>query len=165
MPWQPNLQRNAAQLHDQPVESVSPIARKHYFSPNHFYCVEKICAPCGAVIAWTKFDKSESPTQILGFLESVYPSEQSRPDYICIDKACVVLHTCVANGSWEEWKETTCFIVDPYHYKNHSDNDILCCTWCNSAPIDGSAPNLVIPTVDKNGQPCLKQAFNTQVSE
>ena len=105
------------------------------------------------MIAWIKFDKSESPAQILGFLESVYTSEQSRPDYICIDKACVVLHTCGANGSWEKLKETTCFIVDSYHYKNNSDNDILCHTWCNPALIDGSAPNLVIPAVDKNGQP------------
>ena len=36
--------------------------------------------------------------------------------------------------------------------------------WCNPAPTDGSAPNLVIPAVDKKGWPCLKQAFNTQVS-
>ena len=90
MPWQPNLQRNAAQPHDQPVESVSQIARKHYFSPNCFYCVGTICAPCGVVIAWTKFDKSESPTQILGFLESVYPGEQSRPDYTVAQKTVQV---------------------------------------------------------------------------
>jgi hypothetical protein len=31
--------------------------------------------------------------------------------------------------------------------------------------MDGSAPNLVIPAVDKNGQACLKQAFNTQACE
>jgi hypothetical protein len=30
---------------------------------------------------------------------------------------------------------------------------------------DGLAPNLVIPAVDKNGQACLKQAFNTQACE
>ena len=83
--------------------------------------------------------------------------------YICIDKACLVLHTCVANGSWEEWKKTTRFIVDSYHI-NHSADDILCRTWCNPAPTDGSAPNLVIPAVDKNRQACFKRAFNTQVS-
>ena len=164
MPWQSNIQRNV-QFHDQEVDSnASEHQRKNYFSPNRFYCVETICAPCGTVIAWTKFAKAESPTHILNFLGSVYPSEESRPDYICIDKACLVLRTCIANGSWEEWKKTSRFIVDSYHYINHSADDILCCTWCNPAPTDGSAPNLVIPAVDKKGEPCLKQAFNTQVS-
>jgi hypothetical protein len=45
----------------------------------------------GVVIAWTKFDKAESPTNILKFLEEVFPTEESRPAYICIDKACQVL--------------------------------------------------------------------------
>ena len=40
--------------------------------------------------------------------------EESRPDYICIDKGCKVLATAVANGSWEIWKKTTRFIVDAY---------------------------------------------------
>ena len=39
-----------------------------------FYCVETICAPCGTVIAWTLFDKAESETRILEFLEAVYPT-------------------------------------------------------------------------------------------
>jgi len=92
-------------------------------------------------------------------------TENSRPDYICIDKACLVLRTCVSNGSWEEWKKTSRFVVDSYHYRNHSDNDTLCHAWCNPAPTDGSAPNLVIPTVDKNREACLKKAFNTQACE
>ena len=104
MPWQPNIQRHV-QPHDQ--EDASEHQRKNYFSPNRFYCVETICAPCGTVIAWTKFAKAESPTHILNFLASVYPTEESRPDYICIDKACLVLHTCITNGSWEEWKKTS----------------------------------------------------------
>ena len=160
LPWQSNIQRN--QPHDQDIPEYQ---RKNYFSPNHFYCVETICAPCGEVIAWTKFAKSESPTKILNFLANVYPSEESRPDYICIDKACLVLCTSFRNGSWEEWEKTSRFIVDSYHYRNYSASDTLCCTWCNPAPTDGSAPNLVIPTVDKNGQACLKRAFNTQACE
>jgi hypothetical protein len=55
--------------------------------------------------------------------------------------------------------------VDSYHYTNHSADDILCRTWCNPAPTDGSAPNLVIPAIDNRGQPCLKRAFNTQACE
>jgi hypothetical protein len=55
--------------------------------------------------------------------------------YICID---------ATNNAWDVWKRTTHFIVDAYHYNNHSVLDILCRTWCNPAPSDGSAPNLVI---------------------
>ncbi|KAF8227596.1 hypothetical protein L208DRAFT_1295916, partial [Tricholoma matsutake] len=48
------------------------------------------------------------------------------PAYICIDKACLVLCTSIANGSWESiWKKTTRFIVDAYHYINHRASDFL----------------------------------------
>jgi uncharacterized Zn finger protein (UPF0148 family) len=165
LPWINNVQRHY-QSHDQEVDhNTFQPQRKNYFSPNRFYCVETICAPCGTVIAWTKFAHSESPTNILNFLSSVYPSEESRPDYICIDKGCMILRTSIANGSWEQWKRTSRFIVDSYHYINHKADDILCRTWCNPAPTDGSAPNLVIPAVDNKGQPCLKRAFNTQACE
>jgi hypothetical protein len=159
--WLPNPQRHT-QPHDQEPNSEITVP-KHYFGPGCFYCVETICAPCGAVIAWDKFDKSESPTNILNFLHKVYPTEESKPDYICIDKACLLLCHIVAQNKWDEWKNTTWFIVDTYHYSNHSADDIMCRTWCNPSPFDGSAPNLVISTFDKNGMPVLKCAFNTQV--
>ncbi|KAF8884939.1 hypothetical protein CPB84DRAFT_1964902 [Gymnopilus junonius] len=76
----------------------------------------------GVVIAWTKFAHSESTTNILNFLASVYPTQDSWPDYICIDKACQVLATAVINGSWE---------------------DYLCWTYCNPAPANNVAPNLL----------------------
>jgi hypothetical protein len=160
LPWQP-----ATAVNEQPHDMPAPeIQRKNYFSAPHFYCVETICAPCGTVIAWAKFAKSESPTNILHFLESIYPTEESRPDYICIDKACLVLRTAVANGSWDAvWKNTTRFIVDSYHYTNHRTTDELCRKWCNPAPQDGSAPNLVVVDRDKFGRPYYKRAFNTQV--
>ena len=159
-PWQPGLRRTT-QAHDD-NENVE-VPRKHYFGPAKYYCVETVCAPCGVVIAWTKFDKSESPTNILNFLESVYPTEESRPAYICIDKACQVLRTAISNGSWNIWKKTTCFIVDAYHYINHRTLDYLCRKWCNPAPLNGSAPNLIRVAYDKNQQEYLQRAFNTQV--
>ena len=124
-----------------------------------------VCAPCGVVIAWAKFAKAESPTNILQFLERVFPVQDSRPDYVCIDKACLVLRKCVIDGSWEQWKETTRFIVDAYHYINHHTTDELCQTWCNPAPADGSAPNLVITARGTDGQLYNKCAFNTQACE
>lgn len=160
LPWNP-----APQPYVQPHDETAPDPqRANYFSPSRFYCVETICAPCGVVIAWAKFAKAESPTNILEFLESVFPTPESRPDYICIDKACTILHTAVSNGSWDRaWKSTTRFIVDTYHYTNHRTTDELCRKWCNPAPQDGSAPNLVIVAQDATGTSYRKRAFNTQV--
>ena len=137
---------------------------KNYFSVPRFYCVETICAPCG-VVAWAKFPKAESPTNILAFLENVFQTEESRPDSICIDKACLVLRTtALRNGSWNRiWEKTSQFIVDAYHYINLRDDDELCNKWCNPAPADGSAPNLVVEAKDKKGKTCFRHAFNTQV--
>ena len=160
--WLPNLQQNSLP-HDGPVPPDRE--NKHYFSPNRFYCVETVCAPCGTVIAWTKFAKSESPTKIMNFLNRTYPTKESRPAYICIDKACTVLKFIVDNDAYSDWLETTRFVVDSYHYINHKATDYICRTWCNPTPSDGSAPNLVIPTTDKNGNPCFKSAFNTQACE
>ena len=55
--------------------------------------------------------------------------------------------------------------MDSYHYTNHCVTDYLCRKWCNPAPQDGSAPNLVIVDHDKNGTPYYKHAFNTQACE
>ena len=64
------------------------------------------------------------------------------------------MRTAVSNGSWNIWKKTTCFIVDAYHYINHHANDKLCKKYCNPAPTDGNAPNLVGKKVGKNTQAC-----------
>ena len=84
------------QLHND--ESISENRKDDYFVP-HFYCVETICAPCGAIHAWTPFDKAEFPTNILNFLEEVFPTPDVKPDYVCIDKGCQVLCTAVSNRS------------------------------------------------------------------
>lgn len=159
-PWLPERAR-INQAHDA---IPAPTHRKdNYFVAPRFYCVETICAPCGVVIAWTKFAYSESPTKILQFLEKVYPTPESRPAYICIDKACQVLRTAIQNGSWEVWKQTSRLIVDSYHYINHRTTDYLCRKWCNPAPLNGSAPNLVVVENDVNGNQHYTRAFNTQV--
>ncbi len=163
-PWMAEIQRTNDQPHDQEI-SINNEGRD-CFIPSRTYCVETICAPCGVVVAWAKFTKSESPTNILNFLEQVYPTQNSRPDYICIDKACLVLRTSVSNGSWREiWSKTSRFIVDTYHYTNHSVGDEVCRKWCNPTPRDGSDPNLVIKKRDRYGQTYYKNAFNTQACE
>ena len=74
-----------------------------------------------------------------------------------------VLHSLMINRPLWIWKKTTQFIVDSYHYINHCTTDYICCKRCNTAPLNASAPNLVISAVDRNGQTYLKQAFNSQV--
>jgi hypothetical protein len=162
-PWLPNHSQQAPQAHDEPDHGQER-QQNNYFRAPRFYCVETMCAPCGVVIAWTKFVKAESPTNIINWLNSVYPNAEQRPDYVCIDKACLVLRTAITNGSWDIWKQTTRFIVDSYHYINHRTTDYLCRTWCNPAPLNGSQPNLITVEYDKNGNPHYKRAFNTQVS-
>jgi len=163
-PWNPQRRGPNPQHHDDNNEE--PPLPPNYFNPARYYCVETICAPCGVVIAWTKFARSESTTNILHFLESVYQTEESRPDYICIDKACQVFRTSVNNGSWDAiWKHTSRFIVDTFHYISHHATDYLCRTYCNPSPADGSTPNLVTIEYDRNGHPHAKRAFNTQVCE
>ena len=162
LPW--NLtDDHEHQPHDQPAPD--PRRFKHFFGPATFYCVETICAPCSAVIAWAKFAKSDSESNILAFLNKVYPSMNSCPDYICIDKACQLLRHIVAQHQWDTWSQTTRFIVDSYHYRNHHKADTLCRTWCNPAPTDGSAPNLVITTTAADGSTYAKHGFNTQACE
>ncbi|KAF8990514.1 hypothetical protein BDQ17DRAFT_1393126 [Cyathus striatus] len=125
----------------QQSPNCEPQEPDNYFVAPHFYCVETICAPCGVVIAWTKFAKSE-------VLENVYPMQETRPSYVCIDKACVVLKFLINSHNWNIWKASTRFIVSDY----------LCCTYCNSSPLNGSAPNLVVVERDI-------EAFNTQACE
>ncbi|KAF8230816.1 hypothetical protein L208DRAFT_1280076, partial [Tricholoma matsutake] len=112
-----------------------------------------------------KFANAESPENILNILQTVYPTEESHPAYICIDKACLILCHSITNGSWDTWKKTSQLIVDSYHYTNHSTTYFLCFKWCNLAPVDGSAPNLVIVEHDADGVPYYKHAFNTQACE
>ena len=168
LPWFPNVD-HTVHAHDDasapPSNASAPSnSRKdNYFVAPCFYCVETIAAPCGVVIAWTMFARAESPTNILRWLESVYPTPNLRPNYICIDKACLVLRTAISNGSWTVWKQTSRFIVDSYHYINHRTTDYLCRKWCNPAPLNGSAPNLVVVEYDNVGNPHYKRAFNTQV--
>ena len=118
--------------------------------------METIVAPCGVVIAWVKFAKAESPTNILKFMEDTFSDESTRPDYICIDKACLVLRTSIQNGSWDEWCKTSLLMVDAYHYINHRTTDMICQKYCNPAPLDGSAPNFVIEAETKDGEKYLK---------
>ena len=72
--WQPGLRRTV-QHHDDDEDVIIP--HHNYFRAARFYCVETITAPSAVLIAWVKFDKSESPTNILNLFEKMYPTEES----------------------------------------------------------------------------------------
>jgi hypothetical protein len=42
---------------------------------------------------------------------------------------------------------------------------VLCRTWCNPAPANGTQPDLVIAQEDDSGEVHLTRAFNTETSE
>ncbi|KAH6917725.1 hypothetical protein BKA70DRAFT_1215911 [Coprinopsis sp. MPI-PUGE-AT-0042] len=204
-PWQESHER-PENPHDQP--DPQPHQPKHYFAASRYYCVETLCAPCGVVGAWSLFAKSESPTNIMKFLESVYPNPADRPsEYFTLPQGPVWTPAEVQQDS--DWTPTglrngTPAGVRPdfhgtpimehaveycgqkgevpqdfhrtptgppldlggvYHHRNHSKTDELCQKWCNPAPDDGSAPNLVIKVKDNQGKEVAKCAFNTQICE
>ncbi|KAF9470824.1 hypothetical protein BDN70DRAFT_901817, partial [Pholiota conissans] len=112
----------------------------------------------------TLFDKAESASNILNWLDTVvYPNKEDRPDYICIDKACLVLrHLALQPEYWNEWSQTTRFIVDTYHYINHKADDLLCRTYCNPTLESG---DLVGERIDDDGTIHKVREFNTEASE
>jgi hypothetical protein len=56
-------------------------------------------------------------------------------------------------------------IVDAWHYVGHHATDVLCRTWCNSAPANGTQLDLVISQKDDNGRVHLTRAFNSETAE
>jgi len=60
------------------------------------------------------------------------------------------------------WIQRTRFIVDAFHYINHSLTDRLCRFRCNPAPQDDSQPDLVIrdPATGR-----AHRAYNTETAE
>jgi len=78
---------------------------------------------------------------------------------------CDLLRHIVTQNPNSPWLLTTRFIVDAWHYIGHRATDILCRTWCNPAPANGTQPDLVITLEDEAGTVHLTRAFNTETSE
>jgi len=140
------------------------VSLKHTWSYRHIHVIEVVTWPCGCPIAWAKFPNSESPTNIINMVTELYPTEDSRPTFITIDKACRVLATLQARGLADAWFRTTRFLVDTFHFQTHKE-EVRCQTFCNPSPMDGSQPDLVIPIRGDDGTIHLQRAFNTEASE
>lgn len=139
---------------------------EHRFHAKTTYCVQTCQYACGFPIAWGKCYRSESSTQVLALLNKWF-QPGNRPGFVGYDNACKLLAHMFTSAdiSSQSWLNTTCFIVDTFHYINHRAHDRFCRTLCNPAPADGSQPDLVILKKDANGVIHSVRAFNLETAE
>jgi hypothetical protein len=138
----------------------------HTFRAGSTYCVETIQWACGFPIEWGKCYNSESAPQVLAIMDHIWKDHpDSRPQFISYDDACDLLRHIVTQDAQSPWLATTRLIVDAWHYIGHRATDVLCRTWCNPAPANGTQPDLVIALKDNNGRVHLTRAFNSETAE
>ena len=136
------------------------------FRAGSIYCIETVQWACGCPVGWGKCYKSESSPQVLAILDCVWEkTPESRPAFVTYDDACNLLRHIVIQDPQSPWLTSTRFIVDAWHYIGHRATDVLCRTWCNPAPANGTQPDLVIAQEDDSGEVHLTRAFNTETSE
>lgn len=101
-------------------------------------------------IAGAKLYTSQSETQVIAFLDKVWPKDAWHllPDCISYDRACFLLWHLATHNIASPWVQHVRLIVDAWHYIGHRADDIVCRTCCNPAPVDGSQPDLVIEEVN-----------------
>lgn len=174
------------------ASSKSPVTM---WSSSRTAGVQLLVHACGCPLAWTKLvsgclrsrqhdaDREVDPqaepedtAQCLDFLTSVEDaSSGGLSSYIAYDRSCHLLAAIEreADGQAQRLLEDTSFIVDAFHFASHSPRDSLCRTFCDPAPLDGSAPDLVVPMKGKKDRRetelgrrprVFRRAFNTNVS-
>lgn len=138
----------------------------HSFQARWTHCVETCQWACGFPLGWAKFYNSESESQVVQFLETLWPDGalEPRPSFIAFDRACILLRYLANHFLDGVWIRSTRFIVDAFHYIGHSRDDVLCRTLCNPSPLNGSNPDL-IDTIERNGIVYTVRAFNTETAE
>ncbi|KIJ22880.1 hypothetical protein M422DRAFT_276636 [Sphaerobolus stellatus SS14] len=156
--WLPTSNNDGTAIEEEADEG-------HTFRARTTYCLQTIQWACGVPISWGICYESESPTQVFELLQYTWPKPEDRPAFIAYDKACKLLAHIATHLEKRDWLQTTRFVVDAWHYINHRVTDVLCRTWCNPNPSDGSQPDLVIPVLTANGESVLARAFNTETAE
>lgn len=165
-------------------------AAAHMWSLRRVAKLQLLVASCGTPIAWSKFIEGETPHAVLRFLTVVHAQlGPSFPSYIAYDRACDVLREAVlaptsttSRNPFETPKrrrdnappplpsflESSRLVVTGFHQQCHTTTDQICRSFCNSIPLDGSAPDLVIPYVSSSSSRrrdrVFERAFNTSVS-
>ncbi|TDL15344.1 hypothetical protein BD410DRAFT_900077 [Rickenella mellea] len=157
----PVLTVNLPQLGNTPGSEVV-----HTFRARKLYCIETVQWACGVPIGWGKCYKSESLPQVLSIIDRIWAMyREFKPAFMVYDDACDLLRHIVTQDRGSHWLVTTKFIVDAWHYIGHKAVDVLCRTWCNPAPLDGSQPDLVWVEEDELGEKHTTRAFNTETAE
>ncbi|KAJ7048808.1 hypothetical protein C8F01DRAFT_1213591 [Mycena amicta] len=148
------------------LEGVPGADIKHTFRARTTYCLQTVQWACGCPIGWGKCYVTESPSRALRIINRLWASHpESRPSFMVYDEACNLLRHIVTQNQQNPWLKSTKFIVDVWHYIGHCTTDVLCRSWCNPAPSNGSQPDLIRITTDSNGNSHKTRAFNTETAE
>lgn len=129
---------------------------------------------CGCPAGWEKLYSNEDVPELLEFLDSVCEDPAQLPTILAYDNACKILAYIAPRPELHHWLRRIQLIVDSFHFAGHSKNDVLCRKFCDPAPLDGSAPDLVVPLVEvppatshkRRRAPLersFRRAFNTEV--
>ncbi|BGP32647.1 hypothetical protein JCM10296v2_004428 [Rhodotorula toruloides] len=149
--------------------------------------LQTLVAACGAPLAWATFADGETPASVIDFLSTVHaqwspdvasPSTRSTfPSYIAYDRSCDVLRSLLrepASGDspLPPFLRTSRLVVTAFHKQSHPHGDAFCDEFCDPTPLDGRAPDLVVPYKPVGGSskrgPQLRtfeRAFNTSAAE
>ena len=139
----------------------------HTFNAKKIYCLQTVQWACGVPIGWGKCYRSESMPQVLKILDNIWEGAPltERPGFIAYDDACGLLRHIVTQDALSSWLSSTKFIVNAWHYIGHQAADVLCRTWCNPAPENGTQPDLIRVEQDEREVPHVTRAFNTETAE
>ncbi|TNY17165.1 hypothetical protein DMC30DRAFT_357539 [Rhodotorula diobovata] len=134
-----------------------------------------LVAACGAPLAWTKFAEGETASEVTRFLSSAHKQlDASFPTYIAYDRACHVLRDVLSSGnSLPPFLSSSRLVVTAFHKRIHPAADALCDEYCTPTPLDGGAPDLVVPYRPVNARGkflkrtprTFERAFNTSAAE
>ncbi|GEM07740.1 hypothetical protein Rt10032_c04g1757 [Rhodotorula toruloides] len=150
--------------------------------------LQTLVAACGVPLAWATFADGEMPSSVIDFLSTVHaqwsPDMSSTtarspfPSYIAYDRSCDVLRALLrqpsssGNSPLPPFLHTSRLIVTAFHKQSHPRGDAFCDEFCDPTPLDGRAPDLVVPYKpigkSKKRAPQLRtfeRAFNTSAAE
>uniref|UniRef100_A0A0K3CCP8 FGENESH: predicted gene_3.622 protein n=1 Tax=Rhodotorula toruloides TaxID=5286 RepID=A0A0K3CCP8_RHOTO len=150
--------------------------------------LQTLVAACGAPLAWTTFADGETPASVIDFLSTVHAqwspdatsttSRSAFPSYIAYDRSCDVLRSLLrkpassGDSPLPPFLRSSRLIVTAFHKQSHPQGDAFCDEFCDPTPLDGRAPDLVVPykpvgRSSKRG-PRLRtfeRAFNSSAAE
>ncbi|KZO89741.1 hypothetical protein CALVIDRAFT_491440, partial [Calocera viscosa TUFC12733] len=113
-----------------PPKSTKTKAR---FARRRTHNEQLIVRPCGVILGRATFYGAEALSSVADFLQTVFPTRQSRPDVLFFDNNCS-LHRYIADRPrLQDFFHDTALVVDIFHFKSkHSESDVYCSRHCNA---------------------------------